>query len=750
MRNNQKKRTKKQRFRVWIEYRLRRQIRSLHKTVAAVRAAWERQFANTEKGVYLGGTLLTGVFSGFVFMETGRSKLLSFLVAAAAGSLLFIIIRLFTALILKLLLCMLCSAPAKEIVTVLNLAVGLIAIVMVSSGGYCRPFWFLFGCAAALTELFFFRSFWALFHHKRRTLPVILTLTVTAVTNLLFILSLIGEGFASSTITEYRALAGLAAENKTSETTELYSVGTFSYGLSGEEYESKAVGLEAYVKCSGFSKWIRELYWGFGMDAVPLAGQVWYPNAERSEDEKYPVLFIIHGNHIMTEESHLGYAYLGEYLATRGYVVISVDENCLNGYINFGLSNEDDARAVLLLENIKWMNDWCTTAESPLYGLAEFSDLTVAGHSRGGEAAAIAAVFNSLDCYPDNGMIEFDYGFDIESVIAIAPTWNQYLPAGQMLSLEDVNYLLVQGANDGDVSVFMGMDQYQNISFTGEKDCFKTYLYVAGANHGQFNSVWGRYDQIIPLRWFLNTKELMEEEKQQELLCICIERFLNATIEHDEESMNFFADSEQLWELLPETVYISGFQNSSFTAVADYEEDCDLVSQIDGTTVTGRLSAWKEIRLTDYSGIYSYSMQNHAVSLAWTGKGAYYGIRFEEAADCSEREYLQMDAMFTDTQASDVENFVLLDFTITLKDRTGASASVRAGDYALLFPPLNLRLNKGEYVVNSTNYRKQLQTLLIPLEDFTGLELGGITEIRLTFDQIKEGEAVFDNIGFSK
>ena len=51
--------------------------------------------------------------------------------------------------------------------------------------------------------------------------------------------------------------------------------------------------------------------------------------------------------------------------------------------------------------------------------------------------------------------------------------------------------------------------------------------------------------------------------------------------------LNFFADSEQLGTL-PETVYISGFQNSSFTAVADYEEDCDLVSQIDGTTVTGK------------------------------------------------------------------------------------------------------------------------------------------------------------------
>ena len=40
---------------------------------------------------------------------------------------------------------------------------------------------------------------------------------------------------------------------------------------------------------------------------------------------------IVHGNHLMTDYSDPGYEYLGNLLASRGYIVVSVDENFLNG-----------------------------------------------------------------------------------------------------------------------------------------------------------------------------------------------------------------------------------------------------------------------------------------------------------------------------------------------------------------------------------------------------------------------------------
>jgi hypothetical protein len=71
--------------------------------------------------------------------------------------------------------------------------------------------------------------------------------------------------------------------------------------------------------------------------------------------EKYdcPVVFIIHGNHNLTTESYEGYAYLGEYLASHGYVTVSVDSNACNGCVFGGLAGENDGRAVLLLNNIE-------------------------------------------------------------------------------------------------------------------------------------------------------------------------------------------------------------------------------------------------------------------------------------------------------------------------------------------------------------------------------------------------------------
>jgi hypothetical protein len=64
----------------------------------------------------------------------------------------------------------------------------------------------------------------------------------------------------------------------------------------------------------------------------------------------------------------------------------------------------------------------------------------------------------------------------------------------------------------------MGARQFENISFEGEGDYIKSALYIAGANHGQFNSLWGRYDMQAPISLFLNTAELISEKEQQDIL----------------------------------------------------------------------------------------------------------------------------------------------------------------------------------------------------------------------------------------
>ena len=245
-----------------------------------------------------------------------------------------------------------------------------------------------------------------------------------------------------------------------------------------------------------------DAYWDYELDEVPLRGRVWYP----AEGQSCPVLFLAHGNHGITTPSYQGYDYLGAYLASYGYVVISVDQNACNM-----LTGENDGRAVLLLEHIGLLLDYSSQRENPLYGKIDPDRIAIAGHSRGGEMAATAYLFNGYDCYPENGAIEFDYHYNIRSIIAIAPTVDQYRPADHSVELEDVNYLLLHGSADRDVTSFQGMAQYENVTFTGRGDYLKSALYIAGANHGQFNSLWGAYDQTGSFAPFLNMESLLDQ-----------------------------------------------------------------------------------------------------------------------------------------------------------------------------------------------------------------------------------------------
>ena len=76
---------------------------------------------------------------------------------------------------------------------------------------------------------------------------------------------------------------------------------------------------------------------------TPIKGEIYYPEG----GSNCPTLIIVHGAHGAETPSYLGYEYLGRYLASNGYVVVSVDENICND-----LNVYNDARAIIFLENI--------------------------------------------------------------------------------------------------------------------------------------------------------------------------------------------------------------------------------------------------------------------------------------------------------------------------------------------------------------------------------------------------------------
>ena len=119
-----------------------------------------------------------------------------------------------------------------------------------------------------------------------------------------------------------------------------FQVSEVTYGVEDTcSIPSTTVDLSAFAERSTLTRACMQMYFGYDLDEAPIAGKMWYPKDKKN----CPVLFIVHGNHDYTTPSYLGYDYLGEYLASFGYAVVSVDENVCND-----LLDENDARAVLL------------------------------------------------------------------------------------------------------------------------------------------------------------------------------------------------------------------------------------------------------------------------------------------------------------------------------------------------------------------------------------------------------------------
>ena len=202
----------------------------------------------------------------------------------------------------------------------------------------------------------------------------------------------------------------------------------------------------------------RNKYWGFSPDSFPINARVWYPD----DPGPHPLVLVVHGNHNMRDFSDPGYDWLGELLASRGYILASVDMNFING----GIRGENDGRGWLLLKHLQAWQRFAEDPENPFHGRVDMGNIGLIGHSRGGEAVALAGAFNRLTRYPDDASLEFDFNFDIKAVISIAPVDGQYLPADQRAPLHDFNYLVFHGSHDGDVTSFHGLRIFNRVQFS--------------------------------------------------------------------------------------------------------------------------------------------------------------------------------------------------------------------------------------------------------------------------------------------
>ena len=489
----------------------------------------------------------------------------------------------------------------------------------------------------------------------------------------------------------------------------------------------------------GWKAKLRKRYWGFGMDHLPLNARVWYPRG----DGPFPLVLMVHGNHEMSEFSDPGYAYLGELLASRGFTFVSIDENFLNIGLLHEPPDERPVRAWLMLEHLKLWEQWNANPGNPFYGKIDTANVALIGHSRGGEAAATAALFNKLAYDPDDASIRFQYGYSIKAVVAIAP-------AGESRVLNDVNYLTIQGAHDADVSSFLGSGQWDHVRFGGDVDCFKSELYVYGANHGQFNTVWGRTDTRGPRGWFLNLRPLLSGADQRKIAKVYVAAFLEATLHGRNEYRQMFRDYRQAREWLPKTEYVDRYLDSTNTVISDFSEDADLTTTtLPGGTIDGRnLSEWHEGKIPFRNGDRGYN----GVFLGWNGASASYALNLPpgiaEAGDL-----LTMSIAVT----ADGEDESPTDFSVALKSEDGVEVRLPLSGFRMLRPPMPVRFTKVEYL-DRLLYKEPsepvFQSVEIPLREFAAVDrrfdAKKLRSVRLIFDRTPASELLISQIGLER
>ena len=561
-------------------------------------------------------------------------------------------------------------------------------------------------------------------------------------------------------------------------------------------YRTATVDASPFVRTEPANAKARRKYWGYDNTAFPLNARVWYPEGEGP----FPLVLVVHGNHDMREFSDPGYRWLGELLASRGFILASIDENFLNG----NLRGENDARAWMLLKHLEVFRALNDSAGKPLFGRIDMRRIALMGHSRGGEAVAIAGAFNRLSHYPDDATVRFDFNFDIKALVAIAPVDGQYRPADQPTPVSDYNYLVIHGSHDGDVSSFMGLTQYNRFRFTRPGPEFKSAIWMHRANHGQWNTVWNNKDNGTYSVRALQLGALVDGEAQRRFGRVVIGGFLEATLKGHDEYRAIFRDHRAAGDWLPPEMYITRYADARTRWLATFDEDVDVTTgTAPGVRIRAEsLSTWKESDAQARSRASTF--RSNLATLGWnntaSGRDSTVGRwparvsvtlpdSLRRAWNVSDASALLLtigstdqkpgarkvprDTTKRDSTARDStkraarrpstprpktppKDTVAPDLTVELEDANGRIARLPLSTFGPARMPIEsyiYRRRNRDRTQFPTLAEPVMQTYLAPLARFreaaASFDPAALREVRLVFDRKKVGAITLDDIGIT-
>lgn len=468
--------------------------------------------------------------------------------------------------------------------------------------------------------------------------------------------------------------------------------------------------------------------WPFANTKVPINGHICIPRGRGP----FPLTVFAHGNHDPLANSTPGYLYLCELLASHGIIAATIDVNFLNGF-NFG---ENDGRAIVHLEHVKQFRTWNGTAAHPLHGKVDLDRILIVGHSRGGEGVGHASFFNRLaSIQPDifHPVVPLDgsvglgpYRFGLTAAAAIAPTDRQYIPLTGPTIVPD-RYYLIHGSRDGDVSTFEGYNTYNrahavdlaNPTISDGK--LKALLWVYGANHNQFNSVW---PAETPPGF------AMPRPDQEQIAKVHLGALTQALLLDRSEYLQVLRDHRLATDWVPVgTDYVSQFQDPTRIFIQHNQEGLG-APQI-SLPVQGTVSASAVVATRVLKDLVNSFAPPTAITLElqWNAPGGRLLLQFDPATLPAQKYKILALRVGQSTEPNNAAHQDQ-DFTLEVSSGTRTAAIPASSLHRLLYP--DVVFGAGKIV---------MQSLRLPLHRLAelGVEPSDLRSIALVLDRRATG-----------
>lgn len=463
--------------------------------------------------------------------------------------------------------------------------------------------------------------------------------------------------------------------------------------------------------------------------------RVYYPQAldDPAFTGTFPLVVVSHGN----GHRYSWYDFLGFHLASWGYIVLAHDNNTSPGIHTASLSTLRFTDKILL--------EQATLGGGVLDGHIDAAEITWIGHSRGGEG--VARAYTRMR---NEGWVPLAYSrADIALVSSIAPT--DYWGFGQSNAYE-VNYALLFGSADGDVSGCAIRDDRDSFDLYERAAGTKASAYVHGADHNDFNCC-GFDDFTGPAGTAVGRPEAQQVQKAFYLALI------KHFIDGDLPAKDFlWRQNESLRPIgvAATTIIDREYRDADGPAifiVDDYESQPATTVSSSGAQVQSTVDNLVEDLMTDGNTTFTWSGSEpmngmtrantdqsppdveHAAVFDWSVV-APAAIDFEIAAVASDftgYTYLSLRACQGTRHPATIAELADLTFDVVLRDSDGDSGRINIGAYGGGIEEPYQRTSCG----TGAGWQNEFEVIRIRLTDFLhdnpGLNLQSIATIALEF-----------------